>query len=213
MYRSSIRSVSGAVSVVLLLATEPANAQKTPLPAGAQACRFHAFVVDADGKTNVRTGASAKAPVVGTLPAARKRLQSPDEGAQVDVVAVKDGFFLIENANVDDIETADEKRKLGRWYRGRGWVHGSRLDFHIQSGDGLRASLSAEAPVSTRFPSGDGEPGVHVAAVHACRAGNIEVTIHTLEGKPLGRGWIVPGARSGSSAPVTICSAQLTTCS
>lgn len=57
------------------------------------------------------------------------------------------------------------------------------------------------------------EPGVHVAAIHDCRAGNVEVTIHTLEDKPLGRGWIIPGATSGGSPPAKICSAQLTTCS
>lgn len=206
-------SVSASVfGTMLFIATGPANAQKPPLPAGAQACKLYAFVVDADGKTNVRSAPSAHSTVVGTLPAASKRLQSPDEGAQVDVIASKDGFFLIENANVDDIETADEKRKLGKWYRGRGWVHGSRLDFHIQSGDGLRAAAAAEAPVSIRFPSGDGEPGAHVATIHSCRAGDVEVTIHTLENKPLGRGWIVPGASSSGSPPISICSAQLTTC-
>lgn len=196
---------------MLCITAGPVSAQQAPLPAGAQACKVHAFIVDGDGKTNVRSAPSARATVVGTLPTASKRLQSPNEGAQVDVIATKDGFFLIENGNVDDIETADEKRKLGKWHRGRGWVHGSRLDFHIQSGDGLRAIPSPDVPVSIRFPSGDGEPSVHVAAIHACRAGSVEVTIHTLEDKPIGRGWIVPGAASGGSSPITICSAQLTT--
>ncbi len=198
---------------MLCITAGPVSAQQAPLPAGAQTCKFHAFIVDGDGKTNVRSAPSTRAAVVGTLPAASKRLQSPNEGAQVDVLATKNGFFLIENANVDDIETADEKRKLGKWYRGRGWVHGSRLDFHIQSGDGLRAIPSPDVPVSIRFPSGDGEPSVHVAAIHACRAGSVEVTLHTLDDRPLGRGWIVPGAASGGSPPITICSAQLTTCS
>ncbi len=198
---------------MLCITAGPVSAQQAPLPAGAQACKFHAFIVDGEGKTNVRSAPSARAAVVGTLPAASKRLQSPNEGAQVDVIATRDGFFLIENANVDDIETADEKRKLGKWHRGRGWVHGSRLDFHIQSGDGLRDTPSAEARVSVPFPGGDGEPGIHVAVIHACRGKNVDVTINALEGKPLGRGWIVPGAASGSSPPITICSAQLTTCS
>jgi hypothetical protein len=197
---------------ILLINAGPASAQKALPSAGAQPCKFHAFIVDKDGKTNVRSAPSTRAAVVGTLPAASKRLQSPNEGAQVVVIGTKDGFFLVEDANVDDIETADDMRKLGKWYRGRGWVHGSRLDFHIQSGDGLRATATAETPVSIRFPSGDGEPGVHVAAIHDCRAGNVEVTIHTLKDKPLGRGWIVPGATSGGSPPVTICAAQLTTC-
>lgn len=32
------------------------------------------------------------------------------------------------------------------------------------------------------------EPGVHVASIHVCRAGSVEVTIHSLRDKPLGWG-------------------------
>lgn len=214
----SLRPVLGQAIILagLLAAGTAAKAQSMPLPTEPNRCKLFGWVVDADGKTNVRAAPSASARVVGTLPAATKRLQSGDEGASVSIIGSKDGYFLIENADVEDIESANPDRKVAGFYKGRGWVHGTRLTTNIQFGDGLRASPSPTAPVTVRFKGvngdGSGESDAYAAILHSCSGKSLEATVHTLEDKPIGRGWLVNESRDGKPAPVILCSMQLTSC-
>ncbi|MCZ8183837.1 MAG: hypothetical protein O9322_12765 [Beijerinckiaceae bacterium] len=126
------------------------------------------------------------------------------------------GFFLVREIDLSDIETASPDRKLGKVFRGSGWIHGSQLDFHIQNGDGLRATPARDASVSVRFgrtgTDGAGDPDAVVVQMHGCSGRNVEATLRTIDGKELGRGWLVRDAREGETPPAVTCARQLTTC-
>lgn len=200
----------------LLLAISSFSAIARPIPAGATRCSFEAWTVDPQGRTNVRAAPSTKAAILGTVPSASRRIASPDEGAGVSVIASMNGFFLVREIDLSDIETASPERKLGKVYRGSGWIHGSQLDVNIQKGDGLRATPARDAAVSIRFkrvgPDGTGDPDTVILQMHSCRGPNIEATLTTMDGKELGRGWLVRDAEEGQAPPVITCPMQLTTC-
>ncbi|MCZ8163883.1 MAG: SH3 domain-containing protein [Beijerinckiaceae bacterium] len=186
------------------------------VPNGASPCQFEAWVVDADGKVNVRAAPSQKAFILGTLPAAIKHLGSPDEGATVTVIASKGDFFMIKTVDADKVERGGPAQKPDQIFRGRGWIHGSRLTFAIQRADGLRSAAAVKAPVTIRIrtqePDGSGEPDAYVVRLHSCRGGKIEATLRTVRDKPLGRGWLITEVEKDNLAPVQICANQLTTC-
>ncbi|MCZ8373956.1 MAG: SH3 domain-containing protein [Beijerinckiaceae bacterium] len=200
--------------LLLVCSGFPAFAQA--IPAGASRCSFDAFTVDGQGRTNVRAAPSTRSAILGTVPSASRRIASPDEGAGVSVVASVNGFFLVREIDLADIETASPDRKLGKVYRGSGWIHGSQLTFHIQSGDGLRATPDRAAPVSIRFrqsgPDGIGDPDAVVLQMHSCSGRNVQATLTTTKGKELGRGWLVRDAQDGQAPPIVTCPLQLTTC-
>lgn len=200
----------------LLLALSGLSAFARPLPPGATRCSFEAWTVDPQGRTNVRAAPSTRAAILGTVPSASRRIASPDEGAGVSVIASMNGFFLVREIDLADIESASPDRKLGKVYRGSGWIHGSQLDVNIQKGDGLRAKPGRDAAISIRFtqagPDGIGDPDTVILQMHSCSGRNIEATLTTRDGKALGRGWLVRDAEEGQAPPVITCPMQLTTC-
>ncbi|WP_284179738.1 hypothetical protein [Rhabdaerophilum sp. SD176] len=211
-----MRIAAGSTLAGLLLALSGLPTYAQAIPPGAKRCSFEAWTVDRQGRTNVRAAPSIRAAILGTVPSASRRIASPEEGAGVSVIASMNGFFLVGSIDVDDIETATPDRKLGKVFRGSGWIHGSQLAFHIQSGDGLRATPSRDAPVSVRFrqagPDGIGDPDAVVLQMHGCSGRNVEATLTTMDGKEIGRGWLVRDAEEGQAPPVMTCPLQLTTC-
>jgi hypothetical protein len=164
--------------------------------AGATACEVRGWVQDPDPKgTNVRSAPRANAPIISHL-APMVRLTSSDiTGTEFDIVAYKDGWFLIRNGRDGGL-----KFDAAHEADGRGWVTARFVGVQLRA-TAFRSGPRGDAPQIARM-TGDswGPYSVPILAVHSCNGPYIEVTATPIGGKPL-RGW--------SYKP---CSLQLTTC-
>lgn len=186
------------------------------IPKDVKACEAHAWLADEDPLgVAVRAAPSNKGAVIATLPAQRD-LDNDLLGAEVTVIGSTNGWFLIENAvhpaenyGVDPEPAAGTGSNLvRRAYRGRGWVHGSRLATEIQSGQSLRASPDPQSkPVfDLKLGDGNGETYAIITAFKSCVGAALEVDVERSDGVT-GSGWI------GGDDTSHLCSNQVTTCS
>jgi hypothetical protein len=185
------------VTLACALALCPIAAPAQPLDtAGATQCEVRGWLQDPDPKgTNVRAAPRANAPIIGHV-APMVRLTSSDiTGTEFDIVAYKDGWFLIQNGTdgglkLDAAHEAD----------GRSWITARFVGVQLRA-TAFRSAPRRDAPQIARM-TGDswGPYSVKISAVHSCQGPYIEVTATPIGGKPL-RGW--------SYKP---CSLQLTTC-
>jgi hypothetical protein len=170
-----------------------------PLPAGVTACKFAALVKDTEpGGAAIRDAPQQDGREVGRLLANRSRYVSGVELAEIHVIGVKDGWFLIEGA-------AYSESHPWQLYIGRGWVEGKFVTTNLFR-DTLKKSPSNDSPEVTylRGASSDGIPyqphDLEVQRVVGCSGPWLEVEIHqpnakTLSGKPAStadgtvRGW------------------------
>jgi hypothetical protein len=201
----------------------PTGIGETPepfaVPKDTAACTLYAYVEDDDpAGVSVRAAPDAKSQVIADLPAGH---QSKDGdyafGAEVDVIGSIDGWFLIENAvhpaeNYGDVTEGGEKLGAGsdlvrRTYRGRGWIHGSRLTTGLQLGTVLRAGadLQSKPVFDLKFDS-SGEGYVDVETFKSCKGDALEVTLKRQDGVE-GSGWL------GGGDGTQLCANQATTCS
>ena len=203
-------------------ATVPNGLGETPasfaIPAATRACSIYAYLEDTDpAGVTVRATPDAKGLPIATLPAGRSGAEGEFVfGADVRIVGSVDGWFLIENAQhpAESFgEVTDGGPAIGagsdlvrRAYRGRGWVHGSRLSTGIQLGQSLRASADpASAPVFDLKIDSDNY--AEVDGFKNCEGQAIEVNVKRSVDGAKGSGWI--GGDDGSQ----LCSNQGTTCS
>ena len=156
----------------------------TPLPAGVTACKFSALVKDIEpGGPPIRDAPRLDGREVGRLPAQGGELP------EIQVIGLKDGWFLIEGA-------ADP---------GRGWVEDKFVTTHLYR-DTLKKAPTNDSPdvshlYGTRSNGFPYQPyDLEVQHVLGCSGPWLEVEIHqpgatTLSGKPAAavdgtaRGW------------------------
>jgi hypothetical protein len=196
----------------------PTGIGETPefvsIPKGVQACEAYAWLADDDPQgVAVHSAPSAKGAVIASLPAAG---QKQSEGAEVNVVGSADGWFLIENAvhpaenYGEDVDPAPGtgSNLVRRTYRGRGWVHGSRLSTGIQAGQSLRASADpqSKAVFDLKLSADNDENYVTITGFKSCKGDALEVDVKRSDGV-IGSGWI------GDDDTSQLCSNQVTTCS
>jgi hypothetical protein len=136
-------------------------------------------------------------------------------GAEVEIVGSIDGWFLIENArhpaelygeagSANPGTGSDLVRKA---YRGRGWVHGSRLSAEIQSGQSLRASADPASKAVFDLKLDDtGESYATITGFKSCVGEAVEVSVKRSGDGVEGAGWI------GGDDQSRLCSNQATTC-
>ena len=184
------------------------------IPKAVQACEAYAWLEDDDPQgVAVHASPSTKGAVIATLPAAAK---DGGEGAEVNVIGSIDDWFLIENA-VHPAENYGEdvdpspgtgSNLVRRTYRGRGWVHGSRLSTGIQSGQSLRASADpqSKAVFDLKLDPEGGESYVTITGFKSCKGEALDVDVKRSDGVT-GTGWI------GGDDTSQLCSSQVTTCS
>jgi hypothetical protein len=159
----------------------PPPLPSAPLPAGVTACKFAALVQDSEpGGPAIRDAPQPDGREVGRLPALRPRDGNGVDLAEIQVIGVKGGWFLIESA------------------AGRGWVEGKFVTTNLFR-DTLRKSPSNDSPevAYLRGTGSDGVPfepyGLERGRVLGCSGPWLEVEIHqpkatTLSGKPAATG-------------------------
>ena len=169
----------------------------TPLPAGVTACKFSALVKDIEpGGPPIRDAPRLDGREVGRLPAQGGELP------EIQVIGLKDGWFLIEGA-------ADP---------GRGWVEDKFVTTHLFRDTVKKAPSNDSADVSHLYGTIDGIPyqpySLEVQRVLGCSGPWLEVEIHqpnakTVSGKPAStadgtvRGWTDRSCTKQSDGPCT----------
>jgi hypothetical protein len=107
------------------------EAKARPLPPGVTACDFGALANDHTREgLNIRAEPRADSAVLGRLPVI-DNVHHEKIAADVHVIGVRNGWFLIENAGYGDY---DLPQKLPPVYGGRGWVSGKLLTTGVQGG-------------------------------------------------------------------------------
>jgi hypothetical protein len=170
----------------------------TPLPAGVTACKFSALVKDIEpGGPPIRDAPRLDGREVGRLPAQGGELH------EIQVIGLKDGWFLIEGA-------ADP---------GRGWVEDKFVTTHLYR-DTLKKAPTNDSPdvshlYGTRSNGFPYQPyDLEVQHVLGCSGPWLEVEIHqpnakTVSGKPAStadgtvRGWTDRSCTKQSDGPCT----------
>jgi hypothetical protein len=134
------------------------GAAPEPLPAGVTACQFDALSNPPNGQDLVvRDAPSGEGRVLGPLPAVEVKdfssARSHREVAQFRVVGLKDGWFLVEDAQYPTAAQAPP-------YTGRGWVDGNFVTTQLFR-DTLKKTPShaAEDVVYLYGVDADGIPG------------------------------------------------------
>jgi hypothetical protein len=85
---------------------------------GATACEVRGFAIDHDPKgSNVRSAPRANVPIIGHLVPTIRVSGDEYSGVEFDIVAFKDGWFLVENGNNDGL-----KLDAAHNDDGRGWI-------------------------------------------------------------------------------------------
>jgi len=186
------------VTLGCALALGSPTAAAQPLDtAGATACEVRAFAIDRDPKgTNVRSAPRANAPIIGHLVPMIRIDKDEYSGVDFDIVAFKDGWFLIKNGSNDGL-------KLDATHKddGRGWISARVVSVQLRV-PALRSAPRREAREIAHLVGDNwGPDSVTVSAVHGCQGPYMEVTTTPIGGKAPVRGW--------SYKP---CSNQLTTC-
>lgn len=196
---------------------------ETPLivsvPKQTRACDLQAYLEDVaiDG-VSVHAAPHATSAVVANLPA----MTNPGQhnaafGAQVDIVGVQDGWFLIENAS-HPYEMFDPEpgtplasgigsNAVRASYRGRGWIEGSKLSVDIQAGEALRQSADEASAKAFSLLPDDDENLNDVTDFLDCDGKIAKLAVTRSDGQK-GEGWI---DRSGDNG-IQLCANQGTTC-
>ena len=176
-----------------------------PLPAGVTACKFGALVKDSEpGGPPVRDAPQPDGREVGRLPGSA---QLPE----IQVIGVKDGWFLIEGATYPESDT--------QLYTGRGWVESKSVTTHLFRDTLKRAPSNDSSDVSHLYGTrSNGFPyqpyELEVQRVLGCSGPWLEVEIHqpnakTVSGKPAStadgtvRGWTDRSCTKQSDGPCT----------
>jgi len=147
-------------------ASRPASPAVTP----ARSCSFGAFVAETDpAGLNVREAPSTAARVLGRLPPTFvEPAMNYGVRVEVEVIGVRDGWFLIRNAKDNADLTGRPARPM---YSGRGWVGGSKLTVKSQA-DAGRARPARAAAVHLRVGDGetfDGDSFIEAARLSDCQ--------------------------------------------
>jgi hypothetical protein len=215
----------GAPEIVATNAGIVGGIGETPLtlvvPESAHSCRLSAWLWDEDiNGVAVRTAPDANSALIAMLPSG---YTAPGDdglsfGAEVRIVGAMDGWFLIEEGEHpvelygtdQDPATAplglgsDELRTA---YRGRGWVHGSRLSTEIQSGTGLAATAAPGAAVVFDLQLSTEGNYAGVDGFLDCQGDMVKLAVTRSDGVR-GDGWM-----SRNAEGQRLCSNQATTCS
>jgi len=147
--QNSARRQSVCIAGWLLLglcAVAPAFAQETVWkPSSETACQLHGWSIDIDPKgTNVRAAPSAKARVVGKLPAyvVTGGGLSGGYGIEFDIIGSHNGWLKITGAKDDPDRSGKPPRST---YAGTGWISGNLVWFAVQSRLGYAEPDSSSA--------------------------------------------------------------------
>jgi hypothetical protein len=184
-----------AVTLGALAAGTTAAAQ--PLDTGgATQCEVRGFAIDRDPKgTNIRSAPRPNARIIGQLVPMIRIGGDEYSGVEFDILAFKDGWFLIKNGSNDGLKL-DAAHKDD----GRGWISVRLVGVQLRV-PAFRSAPRRDAPeIAHLIGDNWGPDSVTVSAVHGCQGPYMEVTATPIGGKPM-RGW--------SYKP---CSLQLTTC-
>ena len=182
-------TLSAASSVV---SAEEAKAK--PLPPGVAACDFGALANDHTREgLNIRAEPSADAAILGRL----RVLENPYHekvAAELHVVGVRNGWFLIEGAVYPDNDFPNRPTVYG----GRGWVSGKLLT------TGLQGSAVKAAPDDKAADVVEHDNDEWVAAILDCKGVWFRIEDH-------------PSPSDGSKGPVRgwsrrSCTSQRSTC-
>jgi hypothetical protein len=196
---------------------------ETPLivsvPKETRACDLQAYLEDAaaDG-VSVHAAPNATSAVVANLPAMTNAGQDNAAfGAQVDIVGVQDGWFLIENASHPyemfepepgtALASGIGSNSVRAAYRGRGWIEGSRLSVDIQAGDALRKTADEASPQAFSLMPDEDDNLNDVTDFLDCDGRVAKLAVTRSDGQK-GEGWI---DRSGDEG-ILLCANQGTTC-
>ena len=131
--RSAWSGFAAVTALALALSTESPGvsgqeAKARPLPPGVAACNFGALANDHTREgLNIRAEPRADSAILGRLPVIENAYHEKI-AADVHVIGVRNGWFLIEGANYGDY---DLPAKLPPVYAGRGWVSGRLLTIQI----------------------------------------------------------------------------------
>jgi hypothetical protein len=136
------------------------EAKARPLPPGVAACDFGALANDHTREgLNIRAEPRADSAILGRLPVI-ENVHHEKIAADVHVIGVRNGWFLIEDALYGDYDLPE---KLPPVYGGRGWVSGKLLTTGLQ-GTSLKA-----APDDTATDVVDPRDSEWVAAILDCK--------------------------------------------
>jgi len=190
MWRRRLAVLAGVLTAVGTAEAQPLDT------AGATSCVVRGWAKDTDPKgTNVRSAPRANAPIIGHVAPMVRITRDDITGTEFDIVAFKDGWFLVQNGSdgglkLDAAHEAD----------GRGWISAKLVGVQLRV-PAFRSAPRRDASEVAHLMGNDWGPGsVGVLAVHGCQGPYIEVTATPIGGKPV-RGW--------SYKP---CASQLTTC-
>jgi hypothetical protein len=196
-----------ALAVAAAFMAAPAFAATAPKVdmSGATSCALNGFLTDKDPRgTNVRSGPSAAAPVVGHLPPDYSGAGSDETFAvEFTVIGSKDGWLLIKDARTGQYGEGPQKTV----FAGPGWISGGLVGFTLGS-TVLRAGPTKADKLAAKLSYGAYGPDSYlVQRVHACRGGAVDVTVVIApsidpKAKPV-RGW----ARHACGSQVTTCDA------
>ena len=192
-----------AFTVLALIApvTTATNAAIPRRPAPVAACAIEGWSVDPDrAGLRVRAGPSARAAVVGRLPAYVVD-RDGSYGPFFQIVAAKGEWLRIREAN-DSWRPSD--LPIRAIFAGSGWVHGSMVRVAVQSPNG-HAAPSASARILVRTGGAWLSERGAVTATTGCSANWAKVR-YTLPGP---RAF---GPRNGEAWFTRICGDQRTTC-
>jgi hypothetical protein len=151
--RSAWLGFAATTAFALTLSTESSGvaAQETkarPLPLGVAACDFKALANDHTPEgLNIRAESRADSAILGRLPVI-ENVHHEKIAADVHVIGVRNGWFLIEDAGYGDY---DLPKKLPPVYAGRGWVSGKLLTSTLQTST-LKAAPDENAAEIVEFP-------------------------------------------------------------
>jgi hypothetical protein len=140
-------------------------------------CDFGGWSADRDPKgLNVRAGPSASARIVRTLPAPA---YDPDYEREMapgfDVFESRDGWFLIGVLDTNDVH----HYKAIPW----GWVHGSKIDFAVQSDVAFTAPDPASPVAVTSWEDKDGGHPFTYRHPVDCKGHWVQLTVAGQDGR------------------------------
>jgi hypothetical protein len=133
-----------AFALTLSAGSRGASAQeaKEPLPPNVTVCDFPALANDHTREgLNIRAEPRTDSAILGRLPII-ENANHEKIAADVHVIGVKNGWFLIEGAFYGDYDLPE---KLPPVYAGRGWVSGRLLTTELQT-DSLKTAPGKNAP-------------------------------------------------------------------
>jgi hypothetical protein len=165
-------------------------------------CDVHGFANDPDPEgTNIRSGPSASAPVIGHLPPRHYEKQADVTiSPEFEIIGSKDGWLQI--ANATDGHVGEDNTFT---FKGPGWISGALVGFTIGSTQ-LRSAPSLDAPKTVSLMNGSfGPDSYDVKRVYACKDRFVDISVqlssNMKKSAPVMRGWAA-----------TVCSNRLTTC-